>query len=137
VNRARQPDRFLVQLAFVDRLADPQIRIGGEGVTQGRIKLLSRSRQPDRAALEPINQGRVVVNAFFGDRDNQPQIGRHHPIAGPEALAADCCRGLVRAGIPVLPLPHQSAEVDGLGGGEERNPAGLCQPVGNHVVAAG
>jgi len=27
--------------------------------------------------------------------------------------------------------------VNGLGSGEERNPAGLCQPVSNHVVAAG
>ena len=124
-------------------LADPPIAVGRNPVSAGRIELLDSALQAFRASLQQVGQVGIgdmhpeARPAHPGDMSHQAEIGRHHSITGTQAPAADCCRGSVGAGLPVLPPAHHATKVELLSGGEQWNPAGLAQPVADHVVAGG
>ena len=86
----RQPDRpALVREAALDRLADPEGRVGGELVALAPVELLRGADQAEDALLDEVEQRQLVALVALGQRDHQPQVGVDHALLRLEVAALD------------------------------------------------
>ena len=92
-----------------DRLADPPRGVGGELEALAVVELLRRPDQPERPLLDQVEEGQPLVAVVLGDRDDEAQVGLDHALLG----------------LPVAAL-DRLGELDFLGGGQQRVPAGLA-----------
>ena len=91
-------------------LADPPGGVGRELVAAAPVELLDGADEPQRSLLDQVQEGQALVPVVLRDRDDQAQVGLDHPLLRLHVAALD-------------PL----GELDLLGCGQERVPAGLAQ----------
>ena len=65
-----------------NRLAYPPCRIGREFVAAAVFKLVYRLHQADVAFLNQVKELHAAVGVFFGNGDNQTQVGFNHFLFG-------------------------------------------------------
>src|SRR3954464_10735856 len=69
----------------LDRLADPQGRVGGEAEALAPVELLDRADQPEDALLDEVEQGEIADPLVLaGDRHHEPEVRVDHPLLGLE-----------------------------------------------------
>ena len=87
----RQADRApaVVQRAL-DRLPDPQRRVGREAEALAPVELLHGADQSEDALLDQVEQ-RQIADALVlaGDRDDEPQVRVDHALLGGEIATLD------------------------------------------------
>src|SRR5699024_7821519 len=66
----------------VNSLTNPPGSVGGELVALGVVEFLDRSDKTQIAFLDEIKEVEFAAVEPFGNRHNQPQIGRHHLLIG-------------------------------------------------------
>ena len=87
----RDPDRPGAVLdAALDRLADPEGRVGGELVALAPVELLGGADQPEDALLDEVEQRQVVGRVLLGERDDQAQVRVDQPLLGRRGRRARC-----------------------------------------------
>jgi hypothetical protein len=91
----RDPDRArLVGDAALDRLADPERRVGRELVAAPPIELLGGADQPENALLDQVEQRQVVALVALRERHDEAQIRVDHPLLGLGVALLDQLRQL-------------------------------------------
>src|SRR5437763_6315145 len=78
MNRHANRARGVVQPAL-DRLTDPQRRVGGELESTSPVELLGSADQPDHALLDQIAQREALALVLLRDRDDEAQVRIDHP----------------------------------------------------------
>ncbi len=68
----------LIRNGARNRLPDPPRCIGGELVATAVFKLIHRLHQADIAFLNQIKELKAAVGVFFGNGNNQAQVGFNH-----------------------------------------------------------
>src|SRR5699024_6541910 len=66
----------------VNSLTNPPGSVGGELVALGVVEFLDRSDKTQIAFLDEIKEVEFAAVEPFGNRHDQPQIGRHHLLIG-------------------------------------------------------
>src|SRR5215212_4381666 len=106
-----EPDRPpLVCEAALDRMADPERRVGGELVALSPVELLGGADQPKDPLLDQVEQRQLVALVALRERDDEPEVGVDHALLRLEVAALD-------------PL----GQLDLLVRGEQRVPADVAQ----------
>src|SRR5215212_5906371 len=91
----RDPDRArLVRDAALDRLADPERRVGRELVAAAPVELLGRADQPEDALLDQVEQRQVVALVLLRERHDQAQVRVDHLILRLGVALLDALREL-------------------------------------------
>jgi hypothetical protein len=86
----RDPNRpALVGEPALDRLPDPEGRVGRELVSLAPVELLGGADQAEDALLDQVEQRQLVTLVLLGERDDQPQVRVDHPLLGLEVPALD------------------------------------------------
>ncbi len=105
------PDRpCLVGKRPGDRLADPPGGVGRELVAAAPVELLDGADQAERPFLDQVEERQALVAVVLGDRDDQAEVRLDHPLLRLRVAGLDLLR-----------------QLDLLGSGQERMPAGLAQ----------
>ena len=105
----RNPDRArLIGDRAGDCLADPPGCVSGKLVAAPVLKLLHRFHQAHVALLDQIQKGKTAVRIFFGDGNNETQIGFHHFSFRPQRLPQPLFQGPILLGIGVERKPKTS-----------------------------
>ena len=105
------PDRArLVREPALDRLADPEGRVGRELVALAPVELLGRADQAEDALLDQVEQRQLLALVLLRDRDDEPQVRVDHALLRLEVALLD-------------PL----GELDLLVGGQQRVAADLVE----------
>ena len=101
----------------LDRLADPQRRVGGEAEALAVVELLRGADQADHALLDEVAHSEAEALVTAGDRDHQAQVGVDQQLLGAQVAALDALGKvelLARAQQAVLRRTPQEL-VDGVG----------------------
>ena len=134
----RHPDRAaLVGDGPADGLADPPRGVGRELEALAVVELLDRPHQPEVALLDEVEQRQAAGLVLAGDRHHEaevgldeaaPGVGRRGDVALELATARHRrCRTGRQLGLGGAAVGEQLAEVDLVGGGEERDGADLVE----------
>ena len=70
-----------------DCLPDPPCRVGAEFITSAIFKFINRLHQADIAFLNEVKKLQTAVGVFFGDGNNEAQIGFNHFLFGDTRFA--------------------------------------------------
>ena len=83
-------DPSLADKAVLDRLTDPQRRVGGEPEASAPIELLHGAFKAERPFLDEVQQGHLRRDLVApGDRDDEAQIVVDELLLGGEVAAFD------------------------------------------------
>src|SRR5581483_2801378 len=88
VNRHANRARGVVQPAL-NRLTDPQRRVGGELEAAPPVELLRGADQPDDSLLDQVAESETLALVLLGDGDDQPEVRIDHPVLGRHVAALD------------------------------------------------
>ena len=94
-----------------DGLANPPGGIGGEFVAAAVFKFFHRFHQAHVAFLNQIQEGEAAVGIFFGNGNDQAQIGLHHFILGPAGFAKPFAEFLVGFSHLIRSHPHAKLQL--------------------------
>ena len=92
-NRAR-----LVGNRAGDGLANPPRRVGRKFVAAAILEFLHRLHQAHVAFLDQVEKGEAAVGVFFGDRNDEAQVGLDHFGFGAKRFAQPAAQFLVALG---------------------------------------
>ena len=85
-----QPDRAARVLeAALDRLADPEGRVGGEAEALAPVELLARADQSEHALLDEVRERQALVLVAAGVRRDEAQVGVDEQFLGVQVSALD------------------------------------------------
>ena len=75
--------------AALDRLLDPQNRVGGELVATPVIELLGSADQPEHRLLDQVLHGEAVALVAAGELDDQAKVRVDEPLLGGQVALLD------------------------------------------------
>ena len=92
---SRDPDRApgVVQAAL-DRLLDPENRVGRELVAAAPVELLRSADQPEHRLLDQVAHGEAVALVAARELDHEPEVRVDQPLLGSEVTLLDPLREL-------------------------------------------
>src|SRR5205823_7491879 len=73
----------------LDRLPDPERRVGRELVAAAPVELLAGADQPEDPLLDQVEQRQLVALVLLRDRDDEPEVGVDHLLLGLQVAALD------------------------------------------------
>src|SRR5262249_53945374 len=73
----------------LDRLADPEGRVGRELVALAPVELLGGADQPEDALLNQVEQAELLALVLLRDRDDQAQVRVDHALLGRHVALLD------------------------------------------------
>ena len=95
-----------------DGLANPPSGVSGKLVAAAVFKFFNRFHQAHVAFLNKVQKGKSAVGVFFGDGDDQAQIGFHHFRLGLDGFAGEMLQ--FHVSLEVLLAGHAHEFLQGL-----------------------